>query len=129
MFGWENQVGTVAKVYHSLTPEEKARTIIFCDNYGEAGAIDFLGRKYGLPNAVSGHNNYWFWGPGNWDADIVITVGESREDVAESFADVQLAATVVSEYARPNETNLPIYIGRRPKASLREIWPQTRDFI
>jgi hypothetical protein len=129
MFGWENQVATVAKVYHSLSPEEKARTIIYCDNYGEAGAIDFFGRKYGLPKAASGHNNYWFWGPGNWDADIVITVGENREDVEETFSDVQLAATVVSEYARPFETNMPIYVGRKPKLSLREVWPTTKDFI
>jgi hypothetical protein len=129
MFGWENQVATVAKVYHSLSPEEKSRTIIFCDNYGEAGAIDFLGKKYGLPKAVSGHNNYWFWGPGNWGADIVITVGERREEVERTFAEVEQAATVVSEYARPFETNMPIYIGRKPKAPLNEIWPRTKDFI
>jgi len=129
MFGWENQVATVAKVYNSLTPEEKARTIIYCENYGEAGAIDFFGGKYGLPRAASGHNSYWYWGPGNWDADIVITVGESREDVEKSFEQVELAATVVSPYARPNETGLPIFIGRKPKMSLREVWPRTRHFI
>jgi hypothetical protein len=129
MFGWENQVATVAKVYHSLSPEEKGRAIIFCDNYGEAGAIDFLGKKYGLPRAASGHNSYWFWGPGNWDADIVITVGEDRQDVADSFEEVEEAALVVSEYARPFETNLPIYICRQPKATLCELWPKAKHFI
>ncbi len=128
MFGWENQVATVARVYNSLSPEEKARTIIYCHNYGEAGAIDFFGKKYGLPKAASGHNNYWLWGPGNWDADIVITVGESREDVAQSFNDVQEAAIVRSEYARPFETNMPIFIARKPKYSLREIWPHAKSF-
>jgi hypothetical protein len=129
MFGWENQVATVAKVYNSLTPEGKARTLIYCSNYGEAGAIDYFGKKYGLPNASSGHNNYWLWGPQNPNADMVITVGESREDVEQSFRDVQLAATVVSPLARPFETNLPIYIGRGPKMPLKEIWPRTKDFI
>jgi 4-amino-4-deoxy-L-arabinose transferase-like glycosyltransferase len=129
MFGWENQVATVAKVYHSLPPEEKSRTIIYCSNYGQAGAIDFLGEKYGLPKAASGHNNYWLWGPGNWEADIVITVGESPEDVASSFHDVQEAAMVISKYARPSETNLPIYIGRKPKYPLKEIWPRAKQFI
>ncbi len=129
MYGWENQVATVARVYSSLTPEEKARTIIYCSNYGEAGAIDFFGKKYGLPRAASGHNSYWFWGPGDWSADIVITIGEDREDVEKSFQQVELAATVVSEFARPFETNLPIFIGRKPKMSWREIWPRCKDFI
>ncbi len=129
MFGWENQVATVARVYNSLSPDEKARTIIFCNNYGEAGAIDFLGRKYGLPKAASGHNNYWLWGPGNWDADMVITVGEKRGDVEKTFSDVQLAATVVSEYARPFETNLPIFVGRKPKVSLKAVWPRAKKYI
>ncbi len=129
MFGWENQVATVAKVYNSLTPEEKARTLIYCNNYGAAGAIDFFGKKYGLPKASSGHNNYWFWGPQNPNADMVITIGESREDVEKSFKDVQLAATVVSPHARSFETDLPIYLGRGLKMPLKEIWPRTKDFI
>jgi hypothetical protein len=129
MFGWENQVATVAKVYHSLSPEEQKRAIIFCDNYGEAGATDFLGKKYGLPHASSGHNNYWFWGPGNWDADIIIAVGVDREDVAASFQEIEEGGMVVSEYARPFETNMPIYIGRKPKMPLRELWPKTKHFI
>ena len=128
MFGWENQVATVARVYDALTPEEKARTNIFCSNYGEAGAIDFLGKKYGLPKAASGHNNYWYWGPGNWNADIVITVGESREDVEKSFEQVELAATVVSPYARLFETDLPIFVGRKPRMPLKEVWPRTKNF-
>lgn len=85
MFGWENMVETVAKVYNSLSPEEKARTLIFCRNYGEAGAIDFFGGKYGLPKASSGHNNYWLWGPQNAHADLVITVGERLQDVPENI--------------------------------------------
>jgi hypothetical protein len=129
MFDWESQVATAAKVYHSLTPEEKARAILFCDNYGEAGAIDFLGKQYGLPKAASGHNNYWLWGPGNWDADIVIAIGPEREDLLADFEEVREAAVIVSEYARPFETNLPIYMARRPKTSLRELWPKAKHFI
>src|SRR5436309_6524310 len=108
-------VAHVTTVYNDLPPEERPRVLIFCSNYGEAGAIDFFGGSHGLPRASSGHNNYWLWGPQNPSADIVITVGESREDVESSFRRVTLAATVVSEYARSFETDLPIYIGREPK--------------
>ncbi len=129
MFGWENMVATVAKVYGSLTPEERARTLIFCSNYGEAGAIDFFGWKYGLPKASSGHNTYWFWGATNPSADMVITVGVSPEDVGKTFERVDLAATIVSPHARPLENNVPVYIGREPKRPLKEVWPSTKGFI
>jgi hypothetical protein len=129
MFGWENMVATVARVYNGLSPEEKAKCAIFASNYGEAGAIDFFGKKYGLPKAISGHNNYWLWGPRGYTGEIVITVGESPEDVREVFDKVEIAATIVSKYARSFETNIPVLICRRPKAPLQEIWPRTKDFI
>jgi hypothetical protein len=53
-FGWEQMVGSVAHVYHHLKPEDQKRVAIFCQNYGEAGAIDFFGRKLGLPPAIPG---------------------------------------------------------------------------
>src|SRR5437879_5345683 len=48
-FGWPEMVEKVAKIYNSLPAEERAKTAIFANNYGEAGAIDFFGKKYGLP--------------------------------------------------------------------------------
>lgn len=129
MFGWEEMVAAVANVYNRLTPEEKARCIIFASNYGEAGAIDFLGKKYGLPKAASGHNNYWLWGPGNYDADMAITVGESREDVGKTFDEAELAAVIKHEYAMPYESDLPVFICQKPRTPLREVWPRIRHYI
>jgi hypothetical protein len=129
MFGWENMAATVAKVYNSLQPEERAKCAIFTSNYGEAGAIDFFGKKYGLPKAISGHNNYWLWGPGNHTGEIVITVGPRLEDVQKTFDQVELGATVVSEYAMPYESDLPVYICRKPKVSLQEVWPRVKGYM
>jgi hypothetical protein len=28
----------------------------------------------------------------------------------------------------PDEDNLPIYVGRNPKATLQEIWPQVKHY-
>jgi len=58
---WQEQVAAIARVYHSLTPEEQAKTAIYCNNYGQAGAVDFFGERYGLPKAISGHQNYFLW--------------------------------------------------------------------
>ncbi len=129
MFGWENMVATLARVYNGLSPQEKAKCAIFAGNYGEAGAIDFFGKRYGLPKAISGHNNYWLWGPRGYTGEIVITVGVSPEDVQEGFEQVEVAATVVSEYARSFETNIPVLICRRSMAPLQELWPRLKHYI
>src|SRR5438105_3801333 len=65
-FGWEEMVRSVAQVYASLSANEQQHAAIFCQNYGEAGAIDFFGPKYGLPPALSGHQNYFYWGPDDY---------------------------------------------------------------
>jgi len=129
MFGWENMVATVAKVYNSLSPEEKQKCVIGASNYGEAGAIDFFGKKYGLPHAISGHNNYWIWGPGEKPGEIAIIVGGDPKVYHSMYEDVQQAATVVSEYARPFETDLPVYLCRHPKVTLQQVWPHAKHFI
>jgi hypothetical protein len=61
-FGWQEMVAATAQVYHSLTPQEQTKTAIFANNYGEAGAIDFFGPNFGLPKAISGHQNYFLLG-------------------------------------------------------------------
>jgi 4-amino-4-deoxy-L-arabinose transferase-like glycosyltransferase len=129
MFGWENMAAIVARVYNTLSPEEKQKCVIGASNYGEAGAIDFFSKKYGLPHAISSHNNYWIWGPGEKPGEIAIIVGGNPEDYLRIYYDVQQAATVICEYARPFETNLPVYLCRRPKVTLQQVWPRIKHFI
>ncbi len=128
-FGWENMVATVARVYQALPPEDRARAVIVGGNYGEAGAVDFFGRQYGLPHALSGHNNYWLWGPGNATGEVAIVVGASHEQLQQLFEDVTQADTVVSAYAMAYETNLPVYVCRHLKRPLAEVWPALKRYI
>jgi hypothetical protein len=60
--GWPQAVRTVDGVWKSLPARQRASAVIFADDYGEAGAINALGRGTGLPTAVSGHNSEWWWG-------------------------------------------------------------------
>jgi len=128
-FGWEEMVARVARVYHALPPEERAKCAIFARNYGEAGAIDFYGPRFGLPPAVSGHNNYWIWGPPPGRGELVITVGETEEDVGKTYREVRVADRTRDEWCMPYEDDLPIIVGRSPRATLEEIWPRCKMFI
>jgi hypothetical protein len=129
MFGWEEMTAAVARVYHSLSPEERARCTIYASNYGEAGAIDFFGPQYGLPRVTCGHNSYWLWGPPNPEADVVITVGEDVEDVEKACNRVEEAASFSHEWNMPYESDLPILIGRDFKLGWRDMWPATKEYI
>ncbi len=88
--GWEQLVQEVARIYHSLPAEVQAKTAIKGDNYGEASAIDFFGPKYGLPPAISGHQNYWIWGPRQYTGESMLLLGEGEpETLPQKFARVE----------------------------------------
>jgi hypothetical protein len=129
MHGWEKMVETVAGVYQNLPSEEQSQCNIITGNYGEAGAIDFFGRKYHLPKASSGHNNYWLWGPQNDTAQVVIHLGgPSEETLVELYREVQAADTFRCEYCMPYENNMVIYLCKEPRFSLKQIWPRMKHY-
>lgn len=128
MFGWEKMAAAVADAYNTLTPEEKTKCTIFCNNYGEAGAIDFFGRKYELPKAISGHNNYWLWGPRNATGDVVIRLGGSREVMLESYQEVMQAGVFKDEYCMPYENNMSIYICKGRRTPLKDDWTKFKHY-
>jgi hypothetical protein len=129
MFGWETMVKTIAGVYRKLTPEEQSRCVIFTGNYGEAGAIDFLGKKYNLPRAISGHNNYWIWGLGEKTAEVVIFFGgPDLETLRRLFKNVEIAATFTCNYCMPYENNTPVFLCKDPLVSFKEIWPRVKHY-
>jgi Dolichyl-phosphate-mannose-protein mannosyltransferase len=128
-FGWEEMVESVALVYKGLSEEEKKKTVIFAQDYGQAGAIGMFGKKYGLPEVFSTHNNYWLWGPPNdWDGSIAIVVGSNMHDNLKFFGEVDLAAFHYNKYGMPFE-NVSIFICRRAKAPAKEFWPKIKNFI
>src|SRR4029453_9771915 len=99
-FGWQEMVASVAHVYHHLRPEDEKRAAIFCPNYGEAGAIDFFGPKFGLPPAISGHQNYFLWGPRDWTGEVLLVLDTRDDEEREQFPSVEDLAKIVSSPGR-----------------------------
>ncbi|MGD2088383.1 MAG: glycosyltransferase family 39 protein [Candidatus Aminicenantes bacterium] len=132
MHGWEKLVKTIAGAYHTLSTGEKQKCTIFTNNYGEAGAIDFFGPRYSLPPAISGHNNYWLWGPGNRDIEVVIHLGgqngPSLERLKSLYKEVKHADTFTCDYCMPYENNMEIFLCKGPKVSIKEIWPRLKHY-
>jgi hypothetical protein len=126
-FGWEEMVQQVARVYNGLSPEERLHAAIFGNSWGEAAAIDFYGPRYGLPAAISAHNNYWYWGPQDYTGDIVIVLGSNGRGDREHFRSVQAAGEVEHLYSRRDE-HFTIWLCRGLNQDLRKLWPTMKKF-
>ena len=124
-FGWDEMAATVGRVYHDLPPEIRARTAIFGQNYGQAGAIDFFGPKYGLPPAISGHQNYFLWGPREYTGESAIIMDGEQKDLDRRFVSVEKVAHVEHPYSMPYE-HFDVFYCRGLRQSFKEIWPQVK---
>ncbi|RJP73695.1 MAG: phospholipid carrier-dependent glycosyltransferase [Candidatus Zixiibacteriota bacterium] len=130
-FGWEEMVEKIAQAYHSLPPEDQVKCAIYVENYGEAGAIDFLGRKHGLPKAICAHNSYYLWGPRGYTGEIIIELNDDEdfEDLQRHYDQVERRGQVYHPYAMPYENNLSVYLCRGLKRPLAKIWPMLKHYI
>ena len=128
-FGWEEMAASLSDVARSLPAEDQAKACIFASNYGEAGALQFYSSRYNLPPIISGHNNYYLWGPGNCSGEVIIYLGQaSLDDLKQGFEDVQQVGVSRCQYCMPFENDLPIFVCRGIKMPIQQTWPQTKVF-
>ena len=127
-FGWPEMAAAVARVYNALPAGERAKTAIFGQNYGEAGAIDFYGPRLGLPKAISGHDSYWLWGPRGYTGESMIVLGGTRERLEQYFSRVEDEGYVGNPYAMASE-HFTIYLCHEPKGgTLVQNWPKLKNW-
>lgn len=129
MFGWEDLARNVSDVYQSLPEKERKNTVVYCGNYGEAGAIEYYSKKYPLPEVICPHNNYWYWWTDDNINTTIIIIGGELEEHLEALEEVYKAGFHQTKFAMPYENSLPIYIGKRLKISLEEIRRSDKIFI
>jgi hypothetical protein len=135
--GWPQLVRTVDAVWTSLPPSQRASAVLYADNYGEAGAINELGRGTGLPAAVSRQNSEWWWGPGNPRATTIVAVANGPAGggtgygayLGQFFTSVRVAATLSNPYGIHNQQwGGHVYICTGPRQPWGQIWPQLREY-
>jgi hypothetical protein len=126
-FGWEEMAATVARAYNRLPPEVRAKTAIFGQNYGQAGAIDFFGPKYGLPNAISAHQNYFYWGPRGYTGESIIIMDDRPEVLAGLFENVEKVARVEHPYSMPYQ-HFDLFYCTGIKMPFGELWPKIKKW-
>jgi hypothetical protein len=125
-FGWDEIVAETAQAWKRISPAERGDCGIFAQDYGQAGAIDFLGRRYGLPAALSGHQTYFLWGPREYSGNCMIVLDDKKETLEQLWDDVEYVGTSADNpYAL--EKQIDVYICKGPKfGTLAEIWPKLK---
>jgi hypothetical protein len=124
-FGWPEMVVKVAQVYNSLPAEQRVKTAILAGNYGGAGAIDFFGPRYGLPKAISAHQNYYYWGPRDYTGESVILLEWDLEEAQDWCGSVQVGPRNDPPLGMGWE-HYNILICQDFKHPLREAWPRLK---
>jgi len=127
MQGWDSIVDAVESAWKSTGETDPTEWAVLTPNYGDAGAVEFLGRRRGLPRAISGHNNYWLWGYGEPPPRHLIVLGGSIEEHGEC-GDVRQAATINCGRCMPYENGVPIFVCRDLHVDPEEVWPGTKHY-
>jgi hypothetical protein len=120
-------VATVAPVYNALPADVRARTAIFGQSYGQAGAVDLFGPKYGLPQAISGHQSYYLWGPRGYTGESMIVMADRQEALEKLFQVVRKVARVEHPYSMPYN-HFDVFYCRGLRMPLKELWPQVKKW-
>jgi hypothetical protein len=128
--GWPQFVRQVATIAGRLPADERARLVVFTGDYGAAGAIDLWGDQYGLPQAISGHNSYWWWGPGAASGNsTTIAINVPASYLETIFTHVQAAGAVQTPHnVWSEERGDPIWICTGQRISWSAAWPTARHY-
>ena len=131
-FGWNGLTRTVEQTYAALPTPQRAQACVLTSNYGEAGALQQLAPPGRLPPVISGHNNYFLWGPGTCTGKVLIVVGYSPSDVQNVralYAHITLAAIHRCRYCVAYERILHIYVLSGPTTSIfPRLWSSVKHY-
>ncbi len=122
MLGWDQLTKITAETWRKCDPET---TIIYCENYGQAGAITVLGKKYGLPHPVSFSESFLYWSPKSFENEITTVIyinDEMGDDVKALFGKIEITGAITNPYARERGTT--VYLCREPRESFNRFYEE-----
>jgi 4-amino-4-deoxy-L-arabinose transferase-like glycosyltransferase len=126
---WPRLVALVAREYDTLPAPQRRLTTVLAGNYGEAGAIDRYAAQFGLPQAYSGGNNFWLWGPPPTADTSAVVVGMDPAFLRREFSSVRLVATFWNGLGvSDDEQGAQIFIVSGLRSTWTAAWPAFRDY-
>lgn len=124
MFGWGELASEVERAVQSLPDSERANVVVVARNYGEAAALE----RFTSLKVLCGHNNFWYWGPGDWDGKTAIFVNRWPEATRSMFTEFRQIGAVDAPYAVPEQNGSPIWVARGLKLPIHTFWHSIKSF-
>ena len=129
-FGWEEMTAEVARVFATLPAEEQKNCIVLTTNYGQAGALEFFGKRFKIPAVLCQHNSYYLWGLREYRNETVfIVLRHDEADLRESFESVERCGTIYHPFAMPYENGNGVWICRGLKQPFEKAWEGGKMYI
>lgn len=114
MLGWKEMASKALEAYNTIPEDEKEATLIFCDNYGHAGALNYYNRRK-MPEAYSFNTDYIYWLPVKDTIKNVILVGRMPDnEITALFTECKISGVVENKYSRERGTAIIILKGAAP---------------
>ncbi len=121
MIGWQELGEIVVNAYLNLTESEKDSCAIYGENYGQAGAVKYVGRKYGIPEPISFSASFLFWAPDSVKINTLIYINHNLgDDVSYYFSVVKQVGKMMNKNAR--EYGLPVYLCKGPRNGFEQFY-------
>ena len=117
MTGWKELSSIVIQHYNSLSQSERDSCLIYGENYGQAGAINFYGKKHGLPSPICFNDNFIFWAPDSIANAPLIYINDEVGDIDFLFDSYKKIGQVDNKYFREN--GLQVYYCTQPRDTFR----------
>ena len=114
MLGWREMAQKALVAWQQIPVDEQAHTLLYCDNYGQVGALNYYNRKK-MPMAYSFNTDYIYWMPEFGKIENILLVGELPDKaVTDMFNNCMLVGEVENEFAREKGTQVFLLTGARP---------------
>ncbi|HLG38156.1 MAG TPA: glycosyltransferase family 39 protein [Chitinophagaceae bacterium] len=105
MLGWKELAGKTEQFFSVLPDSTKANTVIYCRNYGQAGALKFYGRsEYFTGKVISDNGSFLLWVPERLEFRHLLFIGRrmpgSDDEVFQHFQSAMIIDSVTNIYSR-----------------------------
>jgi hypothetical protein len=113
MLGWREMANKSLLIFNTIRSNEKESTLVFCDNYGQVGALNYY-NKGKMPEAYSFNTDYIYWLPNMKKIQNVLLIGQKpNQDIINMFSECKQAGIIENEYAREKGTGIYLLTGAK----------------
>lgn len=126
MCGWEELAQIAQAAYEKAAAPES--TLLYAENYGQAGAVNLWGKKNGLPHCNSFSDNFRLWIDPDFQPTALIYINdELGKDVEALFENIQVIGRITTSYAREKGTT--VFLCQNAKDDVSQFWHERVEMV